>query len=62
VKKYYYFFKALVPRWLQISIRRKLIQRKRFLHRDIWPIDEAASKLPEDWKGNSLLQIRSSAE
>ena len=51
MKKYYYFFKALVPRWLQISIRRKLIQRKRFLHRDIWPIDEAASKPPEDWKG-----------
>ncbi len=49
--KYYYYLKSVVPRRLQISIRRNLARQKRQRYRNIWPIDEAAAKPPENWKG-----------
>lgn len=49
--KYYYFLKAVLPRRLQISIRRHLIRRKIYQHRNIWPIDEASARPPDGWKG-----------
>lgn len=48
---WYYLLKGYIPRWLQISIRRKLLQRKIPQYRDVWPIDETASKPPENWQG-----------
>jgi len=48
---FYYFVKPLIPRRLQIGIRRIMVQRKRGRHADVWPIDERAGNPPKDWKG-----------
>ena len=47
----YYFFKPFIPRTVQLFLRRKIIQRKRLLYCDIWPIDEHAAEVPEGWSG-----------
>ena len=44
LNKAYYTFKYLVPRRLQIQLRRYYVNRKRSLHADIWPIDPNAAK------------------
>ncbi len=51
LNKLYYNLKPLIPRRLQISIRRRLVLRKCSLCTNIWPINEKASKLPEGWSG-----------
>ncbi len=47
----YYSLKPMVPRALQILVRRRATRLK--LHRSLktWPINPAASKPPEGWKG-----------
>jgi len=50
-EKYYYLLKKIIPRTTQISIRRKMIQRKVSQYSAVWPIDEKAAKPPENWKG-----------
>lgn len=47
----YYAIKPLIPRRLQISLRRALIQKKRKKYAHVWPIDERAGKAPEGWTG-----------
>ena len=47
----YYRIKFLVPRPLQILLRRHFIRRKLFKYEDIWPIDKNASGPPEGWSG-----------
>jgi hypothetical protein len=47
----YYWLKPLIPRRTQIMLRRKIIGSKRFIYRDIWPIDEKASRIPAGWCG-----------
>jgi hypothetical protein len=47
----YYFFKPLIPRWLQIKLRRRFVLRKRARCADVWPIDPAAARRPADWSG-----------
>jgi glycosyltransferase involved in cell wall biosynthesis len=49
-KGHYYFLKLFIPRWLQIVIRRALIHKQLPLMKDVWPIDQTASKRPEGWK------------
>lgn len=49
--KIYYTLKPIIPRRLQIAIRRQLVLRKRRLTSDIWPIDEAAQHPPDGWNG-----------
>ena len=44
LNKAYYTFKFLIPRRLQIQLRRYYVNRKRSLHADIWPIDHNAGK------------------
>jgi hypothetical protein len=51
INKIYYFFKSVIPRRIQIFLRRKLILRKRLVCKNIWPIDERAAKLPDKWGG-----------
>lgn len=51
LNKIYYNLKPFIPRRLQISIRRRLVLRKRSLCTNIWPIDEIAKKPPEGWLG-----------
>ncbi len=47
----YYNFKPLVPRYMQIILRRYLVNRQIKRSRDIWPIDEQAGAAPTDWSG-----------
>lgn len=47
----FYTFKPLIPRGLQIFIRRRIAARKREKYASIWPIDPSSNKPPEDWQG-----------
>jgi peptidoglycan/xylan/chitin deacetylase (PgdA/CDA1 family) len=47
----YYLFKPLIPRSLQIALRRTVVLRKLKLYKDIWPIDQRAKEPPEGWTG-----------
>ena len=47
----YYLIKPLIPRRLQIFLRRKLVQWKLPTVRQIWPINEEAVQRPEGWAG-----------
>jgi len=49
--KPFYLIKPLVPRNLQILLRRYLVAWKRKSFTDTWPIDNEASRQPENWKG-----------
>lgn len=49
--KTYYKLKPLIPRWLQVKIRRQIIQYKLARHSHIWPINEKAGAPPENWPG-----------
>ena len=40
-----------MPRRLQIYLRRKFINRKILLNKNIWPIDKTAAAPPEGWQG-----------
>jgi hypothetical protein len=51
VNKYYYAIKPLIPRRLQIALRRLLVQLQLKQNRDVWPIDHKASMLPKGWVG-----------
>lgn len=51
LNKMYYTFKFLVPRRVQIMLRRYLVQMKRPKYADVWPIDQNAGKVPEGWSG-----------
>lgn len=51
VRDIYYRVKPLIPRSLQIALRRKVVLRKRSLFKNIWPIDEKASITPDGWTG-----------
>ena len=49
--KLYYQLKPLIPRSLQITLRRMVVRRKRNLYEHIWPIDKSAGACPEGWTG-----------
>lgn len=51
IARYYYYVKPLIPRRLQISLRRRVATWKRQSCKDIWPIDREAGKLPDGWRG-----------
>ena len=43
--------KPLIPRKLQIAIRKSIVVRKKSKYSDIWPIDPQACKPPAEWIG-----------
>ena len=45
----YYQLKPLIPRPLQIWLRRKVVLRKRKAYSDVWPILESAAEAPDGW-------------
>lgn len=49
--KLYYDLKSLIPRTLQILVRRGLVTWKRKSYSDIWPIDYGSGMQPEQWQG-----------
>lgn len=51
LNKAYYTFKFLIPRRLQIQLRRYYVNWKRSLHVKDWPIDHNAYPPPEGWTG-----------
>ena len=49
--KIFYALKPLIPRRLQITLRRRLVAYKQKRYRHIWPIDPKAATPPKGWKG-----------
>jgi peptidoglycan/xylan/chitin deacetylase (PgdA/CDA1 family) len=49
--KLYYLLKPLMPRKLQISLRKKFVALQRHRYKDIWPILKGSEKKPENWQG-----------
>ena len=49
--KIYYNLKPIMPRRIQIALRRMLVQQKRKLTQDVWPIDKKSLKIPDNWTG-----------
>jgi hypothetical protein len=47
----YYKLRPLIPRPLQIIVRRQFSSRKRRLYKHVWPIDQKAGEAPEWWNG-----------
>ena len=51
LRSLYYLLKPMMPRRLQIALRRGRAVYLRRKHRAVWPIDERAAKAPEGWPG-----------
>ncbi len=51
LKDTYYQVKPLIPRRLQIALRRARARIKLRTHGDLWPIDEKAATPPKNWQG-----------
>jgi len=51
MRRLYYIIKPILPRRLQIFLRRWAINYKKPKYANIWPIDEKAGKKPSDWNG-----------
>lgn len=51
ITKGFFILKPVIPRRLQLLIRRQIVRRKRMKYADVWPIDERASKKPANWNG-----------
>jgi hypothetical protein len=47
----YYVMKPVIPRRLQLFLRRLIIEWNKPKYADVWPIDEHAAKKPLNWKG-----------
>jgi len=47
----YYHLKPLIPRRIQLMLRRTLIMRKRSACQNVWPIDQKSSVPPNGWNG-----------
>lgn len=46
---FYYQIKPLIPRYVQILLRRWIVLNSRSSYRDIWPIDPDTSRPPDGW-------------
>lgn len=51
MKKLFYILKPLIPRLLQLFLRRKLVEKQKEKYKDIWPIYPSSEKIPENWQG-----------
>ncbi len=51
LKKLFYILKPLIPRRLQLLLRRKIIFSKLPVYKDIWPILKGSEKKPEFFNG-----------
>ncbi len=47
----YYHLKPLIPRRIQIWLRRRVIHRKRVRYSNVWPILKKSGKPPKGWPG-----------
>ena len=51
MKEFYYQIKPVIPKRLQIHLRRRIVFKKRKKYAEVWPIDERAKKSPDGWTG-----------
>lgn len=51
LKRIFYLLRPVIPRSLQLAMRRKLVQKQRSKFKDVWPILEKAASPPNNWKG-----------
>lgn len=51
VNQAYYVLKPVIPRVLQIYLRRRIANYKLKRHKDIWPIDPESGNPPAGWRG-----------
>ena len=47
----FYTLKPFIPRFMQLLLRRKLVQHQMERCKDVWPIDEGAAVAPAGWTG-----------
>lgn len=50
-KKIFYILKPIIPRSVQIFLRRKLVERQKEKYKNVWPILEKAGNKPDGWPG-----------
>jgi glycosyltransferase involved in cell wall biosynthesis/peptidoglycan/xylan/chitin deacetylase (PgdA/CDA1 family) len=50
-QRLYYRFKPYLPWSLRMGMRRVVARRQRRAHQNIWPINEAAGRMPDGWPG-----------
>lgn len=48
---FFYSIKPIIPRMLQIELRRQIARKKRNRYAHVWPIDPDSAKPPKDWSG-----------
>jgi peptidoglycan/xylan/chitin deacetylase (PgdA/CDA1 family) len=51
IKKIFYILKPVIPRSLQIYLRREIVRRQREKYRGTWPILPSSSNKPAYWQG-----------
>ncbi len=51
LQKLFYIFKPLIPRKLQILLRRQLVKYQRKKYTDVWPILPSSASAPDGWRG-----------
>lgn len=51
MKKLFYILKPVIPRSVQIFLRRKIVKRQQKIYKDVWPILEKAGEKPDGWPG-----------
>lgn len=51
MKKFFYTLKPLIPRSIQIYLRRQLVKIQRQKFKNVWPILHSAATKPDSWKG-----------
>lgn len=47
----FYILKPIIPRSVQIFLRRRLVERQRVKYKNVWPILEIAGEKPNGWPG-----------
>lgn len=47
----YYQFKPIIPRFLRLALRRRLVKRQRISNANVWPVFEPAGNPPDGWRG-----------
>ena len=51
INRVFYTLKPLIPRSVQIALRRQIAHYKRRKYAHVWPIDPAAAAPPAGWTG-----------
>ncbi len=49
MNKLFYILKPIIPRSVQIFLRRRLVERQRVKYKNVWPILEIAGEKPNGW-------------